>query len=121
MPTIKRIVVGGDFNTNHDQDMFAEERTLDSLATARYQNGFEGLPLAQRVTHPGTRGFPDATFDFLFAMALRGSQPTITQTNASDHWAVTRIFRLRKLSLQSRIQPCQLALFFDKLRSMEAE
>ena len=95
MPTIKRIVVGGDFNTNHDQGMFAEERTLDSLATARYQNGFEGLPLAQRVTHPGTRGFPDATFDFLFAMALRGSQPTITQTNASDHWAVTRIFRLR--------------------------
>src|SRR6266487_4291544 len=25
MPTIKRIVIGGDFNTNHDQEMFAAE------------------------------------------------------------------------------------------------
>jgi hypothetical protein len=47
--------------------MFAAERTLDSLAGAGYQNGFEELPLLQRVTHPGTPGFPDATFDFIFA------------------------------------------------------
>jgi endonuclease/exonuclease/phosphatase family metal-dependent hydrolase len=67
MPTIKRIVIGGDFNTNHDQEMFAAERTLDSLVDAGYQNGFEGLPLLKRVTHPGTHGFPDATFDFIFA------------------------------------------------------
>ena len=31
MPTIKSIVIGGDFNTNHDQAMFSAERTLDSL------------------------------------------------------------------------------------------
>jgi hypothetical protein len=36
------VVIGGDFNTNHDQAMFAAERTLDSLANAGYQNGFEG-------------------------------------------------------------------------------
>jgi endonuclease/exonuclease/phosphatase family metal-dependent hydrolase len=95
MPTIKGVVIGGDFNTNHDQAMFAMERTLDSLAGAGYQNGFEGLPLAQRVTHPGTHGFPDATFDSIFTKGLTGSQPTITQTNASDHWPVTRNFRLR--------------------------
>ena len=45
MPTIKGVVIGGDFNTNHDQAMFAAERTLDSLADSGYQNGFEGLPL----------------------------------------------------------------------------
>ena len=28
MPTIKGVVIGGDFNTNHDQAMFAAERTL---------------------------------------------------------------------------------------------
>ena len=95
MPTIKGVVIGGDFNTNHDQAMFAEERTLDAFANAGYQNGFEGLPLAQRVTHPGTHGFPDATFDFIFAKNLTGSQPTVTQTNASDHWPVTRNFRFR--------------------------
>jgi endonuclease/exonuclease/phosphatase family metal-dependent hydrolase len=95
MPTIKGVVIGGDFNTNHDQEMFSAERTLDSLTDAGYQNGFEALPLSQRVTHPGTHGFPDATFDFIFAKSLTGSQPTVTQTNASDHWPVTRDFRLR--------------------------
>jgi endonuclease/exonuclease/phosphatase family metal-dependent hydrolase len=95
MPTIKGVVIGGDFNTNHDQAMFASERTLDSLADAGYQNGFEGLALSERVTHPGSHGFPDATFDFLFAKNLRGLQPGVSQTNTSDHWPLTREFRLR--------------------------
>jgi endonuclease/exonuclease/phosphatase (EEP) superfamily protein YafD len=94
MPTIKGVVIGGDFNTNHDQAMFAAERTLDSLADAGYQNGFEGLALSERVTHPGSDGFPDATFDFIFAKGLTASQPIVTQTNASDHWPVTRSFAL---------------------------
>jgi endonuclease/exonuclease/phosphatase family metal-dependent hydrolase len=94
MPTIKGVVIGGDFNTNHDEAMFAEERTLDAFANTGYENGFEGLPLAQRVTHPGTHGFPDATFDFIFAKGLKGSQPAIIDSNVSDHWPVTRSFRL---------------------------
>ena len=44
MLAIKGIVIGGDFNTNHDQEMFAAEKTLDSLIGAGYQNGFEELP-----------------------------------------------------------------------------
>jgi endonuclease/exonuclease/phosphatase family metal-dependent hydrolase len=95
MPTIKGVVIGGDFNTNHDQAMFSAERTLNSLADTGYQNGFETLPLSQRVTHPGNHGFPDATFDFLFTRDLKASPPIVTQTNASDHWPVTRNFRLR--------------------------
>ena len=87
---IKGIVIGGDFNTNHDQDMFAEEKTLDSLIGAGYQNGFEDLPLSQRVTHPANHGYPDATFDYLFTRDLKASQPIVTQTTASDHWPVTR-------------------------------
>jgi len=95
MPTIKGIVIGGDFNTNHDQAMFAAERTLDSLADAGYRNGFEELPLSQRVTHPGSHGFPDATFDYLFTRDLKASQPIVSQTTASDHWPVTRNLHLR--------------------------
>ena len=53
MPTIKGIVIGGDFNTNHDQEMFAAERTLDSLIDAGYQNGFEELPLVGTSNSPG--------------------------------------------------------------------
>jgi endonuclease/exonuclease/phosphatase family metal-dependent hydrolase len=95
MLAIKGIVIGGDFNTNHDQEMFESERTLDSLIRAGYQSGFEELPLEQRITHPGTHGFPDATFDYVFTRDVTASQPTVTQTNASDHWPVTRNFRLR--------------------------
>jgi endonuclease/exonuclease/phosphatase family metal-dependent hydrolase len=84
IPTIKGFVIGGDFNTNHDQAMFAAERTLDSLVDGGYQSGFERLALWERVTHPGTHGFPDATFDFIFARGLTASPPTIARTNASD-------------------------------------
>lgn len=94
MPSIKGVVVGGDFNTNHDQEMFAAERTLNSLADAGNQNGFEALPLSERVTHPGTHGFPDATFDYVFAKGVTASQPTVAHANASDHWPVTRDFSL---------------------------
>ena len=52
MLAIKGIVIGGDFNTNHDQEMFAAEKTLDSLIGAGYESGFEELPLERRVTHP---------------------------------------------------------------------
>jgi endonuclease/exonuclease/phosphatase family metal-dependent hydrolase len=94
MLAIKGIVIGGDFNTNQDQEMFAAEKTLDSLIGAGYQSGFEALPLSQRVTHPGNHGFPDATFDFLFTRDLEASPPSVTQTNASDHWPVTRSLAL---------------------------
>ena len=75
--------------------MFAAEKTLDSLIGAGYENGFEQLPLSQRITHPGTHGFSDATFDYVFTRDLKASQAIVTQTTASDHWPVTRNFRLR--------------------------
>jgi len=95
MLAIKGIVIGGDFNTNHDQEMFESERTLDSLIRAGYQSGFEELPLEQRITHPGTHGFPDATFDYVFTRDVKASKPIAIQTSASDHWPVTRTLRLR--------------------------
>src|SRR5262245_28901506 len=95
IPTIKGVVIGGDFNTNHDQEMFEAEKTLDSLIGAGYQNGFEELPLERRVTHPANHGFPDATFDYVFTRDLKASQPIVTQATVSDHWPVTREFRLR--------------------------
>ena len=94
MLAIKGIVIGGDFNTNHDQEMFAAEKTIDSLIGAGYQNGFEELPLERRVTHPANHGFPDATFDYLFTRDLKASLPIVTPTNVSDHWPLTRNLRL---------------------------
>jgi len=89
IPSIKGLIIGGDFNTNHDQAMFAAEKTLDTLTTAAYQNVFEGIPFEQRITHPGSHGFPDATFDYLFGKNVRIENPIITLTNVSDHLPIT--------------------------------
>jgi endonuclease/exonuclease/phosphatase family metal-dependent hydrolase len=89
IPSIKGLVVGGDFNTNHDQAMFAAERTLDSLINTGYRSVFEGMPLEQRVTHPGSHGFPDATFDYFFVKNVKIGKPIIMQTNVSDHLPVS--------------------------------
>jgi endonuclease/exonuclease/phosphatase family metal-dependent hydrolase len=89
IPSIKGLIIGGDFNTNHDQEMFSAEKTLDTLTDAAYRSVFEGVPLTQRITHPGSHGYPDATFDYLFGKNARIGKPIITQSNVSDHLPVT--------------------------------
>jgi endonuclease/exonuclease/phosphatase (EEP) superfamily protein YafD len=69
--------------------MFAAERTLDSLTGSGYRSVVEGMPFEQRITHPGSHGFPDARFDYLFGKNVRIGKPIITQTNVSDHLPVT--------------------------------
>ena len=83
IPSIKGIVIGGDFNTNHDQEVFATERTLDSLADAGYQNGFEGLPLPERVTHPGglTVFQTPRLISYSRRALRRRSRPSLTPTH----------------------------------------
>jgi endonuclease/exonuclease/phosphatase family metal-dependent hydrolase len=95
IPTIKRLIVGGDFNTNPDQVMFASEQTMSSLKNEGFQNSFEGLPLSQRVTHPANHGYPDATFDYLFGKNLKIGKAFATPTEVSDHWPVTCDFRIQ--------------------------
>jgi endonuclease/exonuclease/phosphatase family metal-dependent hydrolase len=89
IPSIKGLIIGGDFNTNHDQAIFSSEKTLDTLTDAAYRSVFEGTPFRQRITHPGSHGFPDATFDYLFGKNVRLGKPVIAQTNVSDHLPVT--------------------------------
>jgi endonuclease/exonuclease/phosphatase family metal-dependent hydrolase len=89
IPSIKGLIIGGDFNTNHDQAMFAAEKTLDALTSTAYQSVFQGIPFEERITHPGSHGFPDATFDYLFGKKVRLGKPVITQTNVSDHLPLT--------------------------------
>lgn len=89
IPSIKGLIIGGDFNTNHDQAMFQAEKTLDSLTNAGYRSVFEGISFTERITHPGSHGYPDATFDYFFAKDVKIGKPIITQTNVSDHLPVT--------------------------------
>jgi len=88
IPSIRSVIIGGDFNTNQDQEMFANENTLRLVENAGYQCGFEFLPLPDRVTHPRNHGYPDATFDYVFSKCAHG-KPMITQSSVSDHFPVT--------------------------------
>jgi endonuclease/exonuclease/phosphatase family metal-dependent hydrolase len=89
IPAINRFIIGGDFNTNHDQAMFAAEKTLDTLGTGALRSVFDAIPFEQRITHPGTHGFPDATFDYFFGKNVVMGKPIITQSNVSDHFPLT--------------------------------
>ena len=95
IPVINRLIVGGDFNTNQDQAMFASEKTLSFLTNEGFRNSFEGLPLSQRVTHPANHGYPDATFDYLFGKNFQIGQAFASPTEVSDHWPVTCDFRIQ--------------------------
>lgn len=89
MPSISAIVVGGDFNTNADQEMFASENTLALFARAAFHNCMEGLPLVRRITHPANHGYPPASFDYVLARGALLSPPEIVSSRASDHYPLT--------------------------------
>src|SRR5438093_10313423 len=95
IPVINRLIVGGDFNTNQDQAMFASEKTLSFLTNEGFRNSFEGIPLSQRVTHPANHGYPDATFDYLFGKNFKIGKAFATPTDVSDHWPVTCDFQIQ--------------------------
>jgi endonuclease/exonuclease/phosphatase family metal-dependent hydrolase len=105
MPTVKSFVVGGDFNTNLDQAEFAQEKTLPKLTAAGFRNIWEGAPMFQRVTHPGSGPYPDATFDYLFGLNLTLTQPRIIPSKASDHYPVTCDFSAGGAFVQSTPAP----------------
>jgi endonuclease/exonuclease/phosphatase family metal-dependent hydrolase len=89
MPMVKSIIIGGDFNTNRDQPMFAAEETLGIIEKNGFPNCMGSLPLTQRVTHPANHGFPPATFDYLFTKGAIAGPPRITVSDVSDHYPVT--------------------------------
>lgn len=60
-----RVIVGGDFNTSDDSLEFVSESTLRSFYGAHFRSCFRDLKKSQKITHPGTNGFPDATFDYI--------------------------------------------------------
>ena len=94
IPSIKTVIIGGDFNTNKDQPMFTSEKTLSTLTDIGFRNCMESLPLPKRVTHPGNHGFPDATFDYLFSVNAAPRPALITASDVSDHYPVTCDFTI---------------------------
>ena len=62
---LTRAVVGGDFNTNEDDETFVSEATIRSFYGAHFRSCFRGWSQEQRTTPPASGGFPGCTFDYI--------------------------------------------------------
>ena len=89
IPNIRGTIIGGDFNTNQDQSMFLSEKTFAILEAAGFQNSTAQLPLLQRVTHPSSGRYPNATFDYLWVKNGNAGAPRILNSPISDHYPLT--------------------------------
>lgn len=86
-PTLAKWLVGGDLNTNRDQDLFLSERTLAIFEEAGFLDSLAAVPLAQRVTHPKKGRYPDATFDYVLAKGFSSAGvPELIRAGTSDHF-----------------------------------
>jgi len=88
-PSLNKWIVAGDFNTNRDQELFVSEATLGTFEKAGFSDPLARRPLSERVTHPGSGKYPDATFDYVLAKGLRAvATPEIIKSSVSDHFLV---------------------------------
>lgn len=92
------VLVAGDFNTSPDPE-FAADKTVSIIKAAGLDWTFEGIPLAQRVSHPGSGKYADANFDHIFTGGL-GLHTAIVRpvANVSDHNPVVLDFKLSDTS-----------------------
>ena len=105
IPAIQTVIIGGDFNTNLDQQVFATERTLKTLANAGFIDPSRNIPLSQRITHPANGGYPDATLDYTFVKNGIPAKPVFTKTDVSDHYPVTCDIELIPARTAANVQP----------------
>lgn len=86
------MILGGDFNTSPDPE-FQGEKTIDLIRSAGFDWTFEGLPLTERVTHPGSGKYQDANFDHIFTAGLGKHTASVADfPGVSDHKPVVLDF-----------------------------
>ena len=90
----KKVLIAGDFNADRFQRQFKDERIFPMLEKAGFADGWEGVPLAERGTHPGNTRYPDSTLDYIFH---RGFGKPVSRALApadpvSDHRLVVMVF-----------------------------
>jgi len=90
---IAGVVVGGDFNTNHDGQF--GDRVVDMMKEAGFHHAWSQTPKSQRLTWRGSDRFDPTTFDHFFLKGLDAPESVMLEVSdeASDHWPVEiRIF-----------------------------
>ncbi len=85
---LRGVIVGGDFNTNHD-GQFGDD-TIARMEAAGFHNTWRGVAREDRLTWRGSDRFEATTFDYIFT---KGFPETVgrlieVEEGASDHWPV---------------------------------
>jgi endonuclease/exonuclease/phosphatase family metal-dependent hydrolase len=85
---IAGVVVGGDFNTNHDGQF--EDKTVQMLVDAGFVNTWEGVPREKRQTWIGSDRYEPTTFDYIMTKGLGSSKAELIEVpeEASDHMPI---------------------------------
>ena len=68
---VRHVLIGGDFNADPSSPRYGDERTAAILIEAGFKDGWGGVPLSERVTHPGSRRNPDSTIDFVYGKGFK--------------------------------------------------
>ena len=105
-------LITGDMNTNFDPGEFSHEKTLRYMVASGLRSTWEGVPFAQRQTHPASEGFPPVTFDHILTAGLHDVSNSIGNVIArlgdapdvSDHLPVIISFN-SPVALSATLNP----------------
>jgi len=85
---IAGVIVGGDFNTNHDGQF--GDNVVKMMTDAGFVNTWDDTPRKDLHTWRGSDRFEPTTFDYLFLRGLEASTAELVEVSddTSDHWPV---------------------------------
>jgi endonuclease/exonuclease/phosphatase (EEP) superfamily protein YafD len=87
-------VIGGDFNTSLEDNLYATETTLRDLVKNGFLWGWQNVPPSSRMTLPQSKNFAATCFDHMFyrGLTLRRAAVVSTTPQSSDHRAIVATF-----------------------------
>jgi len=85
---IAGVIVGGDFNTNHDGQF--GDNVVKMMTEAGFLNTWGKTPRKERHTWRGNDRFEPTTFDYVFVRGLEATTAELVEVSddTSDHWPV---------------------------------
>ncbi len=83
---ISCVIVGGDFNTNHDGQF--GDKTISMMVEAGFHNTWADTPAEVRQTWRGSREYNPTTFDYIFTKGISHLGAQLLRSPASDHMPV---------------------------------
>jgi endonuclease/exonuclease/phosphatase family metal-dependent hydrolase len=85
---IAGVIVGGDFNTNHDGQF--RDNVVKMMTDAGFVNTWGATPRNDRHTWRGSDRYEPTTFDYVFVRGLEATTAELVEVSddTSDHWPV---------------------------------